>query len=125
MKRTNKTQKGKRKHKKSQKEEQSSIEFPFGILKNKALWQQYGKKFGVLAGETTTNVLILELLFIMFGISLDICKDACFPWEQPSQEGPFQKIMIHLFKGRKCFLPMFEMSEFYMEVVVSFFLMLL
>lgn len=121
MKRTNKTQKGKRKHKKSQKEEQSSIEFPLGILKNKALWQQCGKKFGVLAGETTTNVLILELLFIMFGISLDICKDACFPWEQPSQEGPFHKIMIHLFKGRKCFLAMFEMSEFCMEVVVSFF----
>lgn len=121
MKRTNKTQRGKRKHKKSQNKGQSSTEFPLGILKNKALWQRYGKQFGFLARETTINVLILELLSIMIGISLDICKDACFPWEQPDQEGPFHKIMIHTFKGRKCFLAMFEMSEFYMEVVVSFF----
>jgi len=47
-------------------------------------------------------------------------KGACFPWEQPDQEGPFHKIMIYTFKERKCLLAKSEMSEFYMEVIVSF-----
>jgi len=87
MKRTNKTQRGKRKHRKRQKEGQCSKEFSFEILKNKALWQQYGKKFAFLARETTVNVLILELLFINFGISLDLVRVPAFHGSNLTRKG--------------------------------------
>lgn len=85
MKRTNKAPREKRKHKKSQKKKDKAVWFPFGILKHKALWQQYGKQF--LARKTTISVLSLDLLFIMFGISLGICKDVSFHGNNLSREG--------------------------------------